>query len=622
MPLAAVCQGAGNGVSSLLYESSRCYGRRMEFRVLGPLEVEHDGLALDVRGSKRRALLALLVLHANEVIRSDRLIEELWGEHPPANASAALHSHISRLRKDLGGDVLVTKPWGYVLRADPEAIDVQRFERLLAEARPLAAGERRGKLTEALALWRGPALTDLGIEPAFEVETARLEDLRLSALEQRIDADLELGLHEALVPELEGLVGEHPLRKQLRGQLILALYRSGRQAEALETYRETRRVLVEELGIEPSSELRELERAILRQDPSLGSAPSVPRLPAALPPPTRWRLARSPLALGAALVLLAAGGAAAAMLLTQQDGSDQLGAPPAALAAPVSSTITTSGSNPSAKAGATTRAKARRHPPAETTRVRRLKHSRLAAAIAQPEARQKAGAEPPPPPPAPNPPPPPSPWVYWLADDFTDPGFDYGMWNLGSNGRGVEAAERNNRLEFTIASDVVLDPQYGVDQHYGTNCFVRGDFDVTVEFDLLTWPASNGVNVTLGALFPPPRSNWLAVERAGGRSDGTPEAYDSNIGSQGIRTDDSKGALRLRRKSGVLSGYYRYRETWVSLGSRVAPAQANLVVSFNSGGVKPVFGHQAASAAVDNFEATADGVDCPGAPLPPRKRRG
>jgi len=233
----------------------------MEFRLLGPLDVQREGAPLEVRGSKRRALLAFLVLHANEVVRRDRLIDELWGERPPTNATAALHNHVSRLRKDLGGNVLVSKPWGYVLRADPAKVDVQRFESLVAEAKPLAARDRRAKLADALALWRGPALADLGHEPSLAVEIARLEDMRLSALEQRIDADLELGSHAQLVLELETLIGEHPLRERLRGQLILALYRSGRQAEALETYRETRRLLVDELGIEPSAELREIGRA-------------------------------------------------------------------------------------------------------------------------------------------------------------------------------------------------------------------------------------------------------------------------------------------------------------------------------------------------------------------------
>ncbi|HEV8250525.1 MAG TPA: AfsR/SARP family transcriptional regulator, partial [Gaiellaceae bacterium] len=311
----------------------------MDFLLLGPLEVRRDGEPVEVRGSKRRALLALLILHANEVVRTDRLVDDLWGEHPPENAAAALQSHVSRLRKHLGADVLVTKPWGYVLRADPQTIDLQLFETLVAEARTLAAQERRERLRDALAVWRGPALADIASEPALVTEVARLEELRLSALEQRIDADLELGGEPGLVAELESLVAKHPLRERLRGQLILALYRAGRQAEALEAYRETRRVLVEELGIEPSPELRELEQAILRQDPALVVAPPPPSAPP--DEPSRWRWPRSPLAIAAAIVFLGAAGGAAALLVSG-------GRPPeGSAAAPIST--------PSSAAGSTVR---------------------------------------------------------------------------------------------------------------------------------------------------------------------------------------------------------------------------------------------------------------------------
>ena len=182
----------------------------MDFLVLGPLEVRREGEVIEVRGSKRRALLALLVVHANEVVRADRLVDELWGESPPENALAALQSHVHRLRKDLGEDVLGTRAWGYVLRADPMTIDLRRAEDLVAEARTLAAHERRAKLGEALALWRGPALADLAQEPALASEAARLDELQLSTLEQRIDVDLELGGAAEVVGELESLVARHP----------------------------------------------------------------------------------------------------------------------------------------------------------------------------------------------------------------------------------------------------------------------------------------------------------------------------------------------------------------------------------------------------------------------------
>ncbi|HEU5280226.1 MAG TPA: AfsR/SARP family transcriptional regulator [Gaiellaceae bacterium] len=598
----------------------------MEFRVLGPLEVRRDGRIIELRGSKRRAVLVLLILHANEVVRTNRLIDELWGEALPANASAALHNHVSRLRKDLGSEVLVTKPWGYVLRAGPEEVDVTRFERLIVEAKPLPAQERAAKLAEALSLWRGPALADLAQERALAAEIGRLEELRLSAIEQRIDADLELGRQEDLVPELEALIAEQPLRERLRGQLILALYRSGRQAEALETYRETRRVLVEELGIEPSAELRELERAILRQDPSLASAPPPP--PAAVkaePGGSRWRWPRSPLVVGAAVLLLA-GAAAAAVVATREKAPHQGKA--VSLARGAESLPKTTSSTSNAEPAAVTTNTTSKHASASRSHVTRVPRgvwtnrsvqhpARTRRAHPHAASRDKPGSTLPS---KPSKPPQPT-KVYWLADNFDDPAMDHGMWHLASHGQGVDAAERNGRLEFSISPDAVADSVYGVDQHYGTMCLVKGDFDAIVEYDLLTWPPFDGVRVTLGAYFPPPAENWLAVERSGGQLDGTPEAYDSNLGPNAwARTDDTTGALRLARKNGVLSGYYRYRETWVKFDSKTAGAPVNLVLSFNSAGI-PAFGRKAAVAAFDNFHAEAESVECRGVPIPPRRPR-
>jgi DNA-binding SARP family transcriptional activator len=245
----------------------------MEFRILGSLEVWEGERQLELAGPKRRAVLAYLLLHANEVVAVDRLVDQLWGEKAPRNAVAALHTHVSRLRKELGADVIARRAWGYVLRIEPEALDLERFERFSAAAENLPARERAARLREALALWRGPPLEDLAFEPGLAADIARLEELRLTVLENRIDADLEAGDQAGLAGELEALIAQHPLRERLRGQLILALYRSGRQAEALEVYRETRRLLADELGLEPSPELRELERAILQQDPALRVRP-------------------------------------------------------------------------------------------------------------------------------------------------------------------------------------------------------------------------------------------------------------------------------------------------------------------------------------------------------------
>jgi DNA-binding SARP family transcriptional activator/predicted ATPase len=246
----------------------------MEFRVLGPLEAVVHGKPVALTRQKSRALLAYLLLHANEIVSTDRLIDVLWGESPPKTATASLQNTVSRLRRELGRDAIRSRPPGYVLELDPESLDLARFGRLVEEARDADMAERAEKLREALALWRGPALADLAFEPFAQSEIARLEELRLAAVEDRIDAELALGRNGSLVSELEELVGQNPLRERLRRQLMLVLYRVGRQADALAAYRDARRMLDEELGLEPSDELQRLERAILVHDPAL--APPAP----------------------------------------------------------------------------------------------------------------------------------------------------------------------------------------------------------------------------------------------------------------------------------------------------------------------------------------------------------
>jgi DNA-binding SARP family transcriptional activator len=246
----------------------------VEYRVLGPLEVEEDGRLLKLGGAKQRSLLAALLLRANEVVSRDRLIDELWGASPPDTAPTALQVYVSQLRKALGRDLILTQPPGYLIRVSDGELDLHRFERLVAKARAEEPAQAARLLREGLALWRGAPLAELG-DSVARAERARLEEQRLAALEQRIEAELELGRHAELVPELEGLVREQPLRERLRGQLMLALYRCGRQADALEVYRSGRRLLDEELGLRPDDELQRLERAILNHDPSLES-PLVP----------------------------------------------------------------------------------------------------------------------------------------------------------------------------------------------------------------------------------------------------------------------------------------------------------------------------------------------------------
>ena len=224
-------------------------------------------------GRKQRALLAVLLLRANELVPTVRIVDELWGGAPPPTAVKAVQVHVSQLRKALGESRIVTRQSGYLLPVGDGELDLRRFEelhdrgrRLLADGEPAEAARA---LREALELWHGPPLAGLETEPFAGVEIARLEQLRLDALEHRLEAELALGRHAAAVPELEALVRVHPLRENLRRLLMLALYRSGRQADALEAYRDARRALVGELGLDPGIALQRLERAILEHDPAL-----------------------------------------------------------------------------------------------------------------------------------------------------------------------------------------------------------------------------------------------------------------------------------------------------------------------------------------------------------------
>jgi YVTN family beta-propeller protein len=253
----------------------------IDYRLLGPFEVALDGHVLDVGGLKQRALLAILLLHPNQAVHRDVLIDQLWAERPPAGADHAVGVYIWRLRKTLdpvaGSPCVLTRAGGYLLQVGQEQVDIARFERLADDGqRCLAAGQASraaGQLREALVLWRGSPLADFRFEPFAQAEIARLEELRAGVVEDRIEADLALGRHAHLVGELEALVAADPLRERLHEQLMVALYRCGRQADALAAYQKARRALAEELGIEPCQPLRQLERAILDQDPSLDPSP-------------------------------------------------------------------------------------------------------------------------------------------------------------------------------------------------------------------------------------------------------------------------------------------------------------------------------------------------------------
>jgi YVTN family beta-propeller protein len=249
----------------------------MRFGILGPFEVIDDqGRELALAGHKQRAVLAILVLHADEVVSSERLIDELWGERPPATAAKTVQVYVSNLRKALGDGLLATRAGGYVLLSGRAEVDIDRFQTLVGDGRvALRAGDPHGAarlLREALALWRGPPLADFAYERFARSEISQLDEARLAALEDRVDAELAIGEHAAVVGELEALSRDHPLCERPRAQLMLALYRSGRQAEALEVYGQARRLLSDDLGLEPGEDLKRLHRAILAHDPALDLA--------------------------------------------------------------------------------------------------------------------------------------------------------------------------------------------------------------------------------------------------------------------------------------------------------------------------------------------------------------
>ena len=283
----------------------------MEFRILGPLEIDDDGRGVTVRRGKEQALLAYLLLHPNEFVPTDRLIDELWGERPTPTARKTLQNAVSQLRRALGDGRLVTEPGGYRFRLEHGELDLHRFEHLAEEGRKSGDAEL---LRDALATWRGEPLANLRDEPFAQRAAGQLEDARLAVVEDRIDADLAAGRDAELVPELEQLIAAHPLRERPYGQLMLALYRGGRQGDALDAYRRARKTFTEEIGLEPSPRLQELERRILKHDPALAAPERAPQAGGrdAVAGPHR----RRPVVAAAAALLCAAGVALLVVLVT------------------------------------------------------------------------------------------------------------------------------------------------------------------------------------------------------------------------------------------------------------------------------------------------------------------
>jgi YVTN family beta-propeller protein len=296
-------------------------GRKLvEFRILGHLAAADGERSIALGGSRQRCLLALLLVARNQPVSTDALMEDLWGERPPDTAAKAVQVYVSQLRKLLGAERIETRGHAYLIHVAEGELDLDRFEALVARARAEEPAQAAATLREALALFQGEPLQDFAYEPWAQAEVSRLEELRLVALEQRLQADLDSGQHAAITAEVESLVREHPLREQLRAQLMLALYRSGRHPEALETYRQGRKALADELGLEPGPELRELEQQILRHDPEL-AARVAPRPMAQADPPRKPRRPGVVLLLAGAGLLVAAGIAFGIVELTTGGGS-------------------------------------------------------------------------------------------------------------------------------------------------------------------------------------------------------------------------------------------------------------------------------------------------------------
>jgi len=521
-----------------------------------------------------------------------------------------LHNHVSRLRKVLGSDLLATRAWGYVLRADPEQIDLHRFERLLADAEPLPAKERSAKLAEALALWRGPALADLLFEPAVAEGAARLEELRLAALEACIDADLELGRNAELIGELEALVAKHPLRERLRGQLILALYRDGRQAEALAVYRETRRLLATELGLEPSPALRELERAILRQDPSI--APVAPRTGRAddLPIMRRKSLVYAALGSGA---ILAGGGIVAFAALRSNKGAQ----PTSATAAPAAQTQAAKPHRVARTARGAPRAAARKpqthraakpmpvHSPVATKRVPvRQPHRQQTTAARSSTKKQPAKRT--------------TVHDVRITDDFSTETVDPQIWTVATTGTGVDATQGNGHLEITIHADAT--PASGWPSYSGsylTKCSFARDFDVSVDYALVEWPTANGTNVALQLVF---GSGVVYLERQSFSTGG--ERYTGVVATPrfwfSLPTTDVRGALRMKRVGSRIYAYYRTYGQWTeftSIDYGPDPARIRLIVWGDSAEIARAsgseFAHEDVSVDFSNFAVEGPPPECP-----------
>ncbi len=556
------------------------------------------------------------------MVAADKLIDELW-ETPPGDAHAALQNQVSRLRKVLG-DRLTTRAPGYVLRVEPGELDLDRFRAAVAEAGSTSdLAERSRSLREADALFRGAPLA--GVEAPFAAgEAVALEELRLAALEARVDADMERGRHAELVPELGGLVARHPLRERLRGQHILALYRSGRQAEALEAYRDTRRILDEQLGLEPSPALRDLERAILTQDPVLAALPVaavvLPVPPVQSAEPRRRRPRGLLVAALVGVVVLVFAGVAAAVLLTRTAAIPHASAAGAAAhfsaKKHATSVATPAKVKPQPAPPTQTRqttvvihvdSPVKAHP-ANTTPVTKLVLPKAPATTTapartrQPHVTPTVTTTPPAVPPASAPVD-----MRTLADDFSEPTPNTRLWNIGGDGTGYSWLLQNGRLVFTVPSDAQTGGTWNmVGPGWSSQCRFDGNFDARIDYQLIDWPAAGGAHAQLAAwIFP--KTNAGAGRQVNQFSD----SYSGNVGEGWdlADTQDKQGTFRIARVGDVETAYYLAKGGWVALHSGKAPGQATLGIQLF--GMANDWSHAQMGVAFDNFIVVAASPVCP-----------
>jgi DNA-binding SARP family transcriptional activator len=599
----------------------------MDFQVLGPVEVSADGVRVRLGGPRQQALLAYLLLHQSEPVSAERLVEELWHE-PPANGTATVQTLVSRLRAALGGRVeRVGK--GYALSVGADELDLDRFRALLADAgSSVDAADRARLLREADGLWKGRPLDGLDV-PFADAEVRALDELRLGAVEERIDAELELRRHAALVPELVALVARQPLRERLRGQLILALYRAGRQAEALDAYRETRRLLDEELGLEPSESLKALEGAILRHDPELDSrvASTVVAGTVEVPPRGRRNLPVLVALLGAAAALGVAGFAIA------RDASRPSAAPtvaaesrPVTLARSVTvvrierpsvakrvvRTVSeqrtvheiTTVASPSVATGTV---------PELTTTVRQSKPATLAKRVvpATPVVRTHTHptatttTNPKPASPATG-----AAHAVTISDSFGGIQINPRIWTEVRTGAGWDMSEHGGSLEFVFppTSAGVADQYFG--GHVGTRCSFPGDFDARVDYDLVTWPPGNQVFVTLFS-FLGPQSTYFQSSRTSQTAGAGGENYVSYTGWwTTIPIGDRSGTLRVVRTNGLVTTYFLNDGRWQAMTSARDTERATIGVGA-LGSSTAAFAGQTVTVDFSSFSVTGTNPACP-----------